>query len=153
MKHIRKLFRIIFGRTAFVVLALLLQIAILVTFFLRLENYMHIVYVVSLFLSAVVIIYIFNEPINSSFKLAWIVPVLVIPVFGVLLYLFVQLQPQTKFTARQAPPFRADGPAARLKCLSKSGILFCDPNAISPALRDPLPAGPGRPKGELYHGT
>ena len=46
MKHIRKLFRIIFGRTAFVVLALLLQIAILVTFFLRLENYMHIVYVV-----------------------------------------------------------------------------------------------------------
>ena len=101
MKHIRKLFRIIFGRTAFVVLALLLQIAILVTFFLRLENYMHIVYVVSLFLSAVVIIYIFNEPINSSFKLAWIVPVLVIPVFGVMLYIFVQLQPQTKFTARQ----------------------------------------------------
>lgn len=45
--------------------------------------------------------YIFNEPINSSFKMAWIVPVLVIPVFGVLLYIFVQMQFQTKLMARR----------------------------------------------------
>ena len=44
-----------------------------------LEEYMHIVYAISILLSAAVIIYIFNEPINSSFKMAWIIPVLVIP--------------------------------------------------------------------------
>ena len=38
---------------------------------------------------------------NSSFKMAWIVPVLVIPVFGVLLYIFVQMQFQTKLMARR----------------------------------------------------
>ena len=44
---------------------------------------------------------ILNEPIDSSFKMAWIIPVLVIPVFGVLLYIFVQMQFQTKALARR----------------------------------------------------
>lgn len=101
MKKLRGLFRIIFGRTAFVVLFMAIQIGILFSAFRWLEGYMHIVYAVSLLLSAVVIIYIFNEPINSSFKMAWIVPVLVIPVFGVLLYILVQMQFQTKILAKR----------------------------------------------------
>ena len=101
MKKMRGLFRIIFGRTAFVVLFMAIQVGILFGAFRWLEEYMHIVYAISILLSAVVIIYIFNEPINSSFKMAWIVPVLVIPVFGVLLYIFVQMQFQTKLLARR----------------------------------------------------
>ena len=101
MKKLRGLFRIIFGRTAFVVLFMAIQVGILFGAFRWLEEYMHIVYAISILLSAVVIIYIFNEPINSSFKMAWIVPVLVIPVFGVLLYIFVQMQFQTKLLARR----------------------------------------------------
>ena len=101
MKRLRKLFRIIFGRTAFVILALLLQIGFLVSLVLRVEDYAHIIYFISVLLSALVVITIFNEPMNSSFKLAWIVPVMVIPVFGVLLYIFVQIQPQVRFTAKR----------------------------------------------------
>ena len=101
MKKLRGLFRIIFGRTAFVVLFMAIQVGILFGAFRWLEEYMHIVYAISILLSAAVIIYIFNEPINSSFKMAWIVPVLVIPVFGVLLYIFVQMQFQTKLMARR----------------------------------------------------
>ena len=101
MKKMRGLFRIIFGRTAFVVLFMAIQVGILFGAFRWLEEYMHIVYAISILLSAAVIIYIFNEPINSSFKMAWIVPVLVIPVFGVLLYIFVQMQFQTKLLARR----------------------------------------------------
>ena len=63
-----------------------------------------------------VIIYIFNEPINSSFKMAWIVPVLVIPVFGVLLYIFVQMQFQTKLMAR-----RLEKKHRRHGCLPEAG--------------------------------
>lgn len=100
-RKLRGLFRIIFGRTAFVVLFLLLQIGILFSAFRWLQDYMHIVYILSVLLSAVAIIYIFNEPINSSFKMAWVVPVLAIPVFGVLLYVFVQVQFQTKILAKR----------------------------------------------------
>ena len=99
MKKLRGLFRLIFGRTAFVILFLAIQIGILFSAFRWLD--MHTMYVVFILLSAFAIIYIFNEPINSSFKLAWIVPVLVIPVFGVLLYIFVQLQPQTKLLTKR----------------------------------------------------
>ena len=101
MKKLRVLFRIIFGRTAFVILFMMVQIGILVGSFRLLEDYVPLIYGVSLLLSAAVIIYIFNEPINSSFKLAWIVPVLVIPVFGVLFYILVQTQLQTKLLAKR----------------------------------------------------
>ena len=67
MKKLRGLFRIIFGRTAFVILFMAIQLGILFGVFRWLEDYVHIIYVVSILLSAVVIIYIFNEPINSSF--------------------------------------------------------------------------------------
>lgn len=99
MKKLRGLFRLIFGRTAFVMLSLAVQIGILFSAFRWLD--MHIMYVVFILLSAFAIIYILNEPINASFKLTWIVPVLVIPVFGVMLYIFVQLQPQTKLLAKR----------------------------------------------------
>lgn len=101
MKKLRLLFRIIFGRTAFVLLFMGIQIGILVGAFRLLEDYVPLIYGVSLLLSAVAIIYIFNEPISSSFKLAWIVPVLVIPVFGVLFYILVQIQFQTKLLAKR----------------------------------------------------
>ena len=116
MKKLRGLFRIIFGRTAFVVLFMAIQVGILFGAFRWLEEYMHIVYAISILLSAAVIIYIFNEPINSSFKMAWIVPVLVIPVFGVLLYIFVQMQFQTKLMAR-----RLKKKHRRHSCLPEAG--------------------------------
>ena len=92
-----------------------IQVGILFGAFRWLEEYMHIVYAISILLSAAVIIYIFNEPINSSFKMAWIVPVLVIPVFGVLLYIFVQMQFQTKLMARRLKKHRRHG------CLPEAG--------------------------------
>ena len=60
MKKLRGLFRIIFGRTAFVVLFMAIQVGILFGAFRWLEEYMHIVYAISILLSAAVIIYIFN---------------------------------------------------------------------------------------------
>lgn len=101
IRKLRKLFRIIFGRTTFVLLFLALQLAFFFGAFKWLTNYMHLVYAVCLLLSAGVIIYIFNEPMDSSFKLAWIVPVLVVPVFGVLLYILVQVQFQTRLLAKR----------------------------------------------------
>ena len=57
MKKLRGLFRIIFGRTAFVILFMAIQLGILFGVFRWLEDYVHIIYVVSILLSAVVIIF------------------------------------------------------------------------------------------------
>ena len=51
--------------------------------------------------SAILTIHILNEKQNASFKMAWLVPVLLFPVFGTLFYVFVQLQTETKIFARR----------------------------------------------------
>ncbi len=101
MKKLKVLFRIVFGRTAFVVLFLLLQIGFLFSCFRWLSNYLVYIYGGMLTLTALVVIYILNEKSNPSFKLAWVIPVLVIPVFGTFLYLFVQFQIGTKWINRR----------------------------------------------------
>lgn len=101
MKKLKVLFRIVFGRTAFVVLFLLFQIGFLFSCFRWLSNYLVYIYGGTVLVTALVVIYILNEKSNPSFKLAWVIPVLVIPVFGTFLYLFVQLQIGTKWINRR----------------------------------------------------
>lgn len=97
VKHGKKgIFRIIFSRTAILVLLLLLQAFMLLFMFKILEKYVVLVYGGTVLLSAVLVIYVVNKEENPAFKLAWIVPILVFPVFGALLYLFVQLQVDTR---------------------------------------------------------
>ncbi|MDO5350714.1 MAG: cardiolipin synthase [Lachnospiraceae bacterium] len=99
MKKMKGLFRIIFGRTAFVVLFLLIQIGFLLSCVRWLSGYLVYVYGGMIVLTVLVVVHILNENVNPSFKIAWMVPVLVIPVFGTLLYLFVQMQIGTKIIA------------------------------------------------------
>ena len=77
--------RILFGRTGVILLLLLLQLGILFMVFSRLQQ--HVIYVYWLFalLSALTAILIINRPGNPAFKLAWMVPITIFPVFGMLL--------------------------------------------------------------------
>lgn len=81
--------------------SLLIQVIILCVTFGWLSEYTVAVYSGFTILGAAVVIYIMNEDINSSFKLAWIIPVLVIPVFGTALYIFVNLQVGTKYIKKR----------------------------------------------------
>ena len=60
--------------------------------FLKLTDY--IIYLYSFFtvLSTILVIYILNKKEDPSFKLAWIIPILLVPVFGCIFYLFVEFQ-------------------------------------------------------------
>lgn len=101
MKKARKLLRIVFGRTIFVVVFLLIQLGILFAGMRWLSEYLIYFYWVYILFGALVVIYILNEDANPSFKMAWIVPVLVFPVFGCLFYIFIQLQVTTKLIAKR----------------------------------------------------
>ena len=100
-KKMRGLLRLIFGRTVFVVLFLAVQLAILIGFTLRLQEYMPYFYGASKVLSLVILLYILNKRDNPEYKISWIVPVLIFPVFGVLFYLFVETQFPTRWMARR----------------------------------------------------
>lgn len=99
MKKMKGLLRLLFGRTAFVMLSLLIQIGFFFSCVRWLSSYMVYIYGGMVVLTALVMIRILNEKVDPSFKIAWLVPVLVFPVFGTLLYLFVQMQIGTKIIA------------------------------------------------------
>ncbi len=96
LKKLKKLLRLIFGRTTLGVLFLLIQIAILFAGFNWFREYLIYVYGGSSVLSALVLIYIISEEGNSTVKLSWVVPILVFPVFGTLFYLFLTFQPGSR---------------------------------------------------------
>ena len=91
-KKWKKFLRVIFGRTAFVMLFLLIQIMVLFGAFKWLGDHIFFVYGGFTLLSALVVIYIINQRQNPVYQLAWVIPVLVFPVFGAMFYIFLKLQ-------------------------------------------------------------
>ncbi|MDT3843343.1 MAG: phospholipase D-like domain-containing protein [Bacillota bacterium] len=95
MRRAKKLLRIIFGRTTFVVTSLFLQAALLGIILMSLTQYSAYLYGLSFFVGAVTLIRILAKEGSMSMKTAWVVPILLLPIFGTLLYLFFKLQPGT----------------------------------------------------------
>lgn len=88
----KKVFGVIYGRSLMVILLLILQVALLVYCVLALEDYMVWVYGIFALISLFVVVFIVNSSGEPDFKLVWMVPIVIIPVFGGLLYLFVHTQ-------------------------------------------------------------
>ncbi len=82
--------RIIFGRTFIVLLFIIIQLGVLFAVFKWLRDYSIFIYGLLVVLGGVVCIYIINRQEDPSFKLSWIIPILVFPVFGTLFYIFIQ---------------------------------------------------------------
>lgn len=101
MKIVKKLSRIIFGRTTLTILSLLIQLLFFYYAMVIFREYVVWIFGGSRILSFIVAIYILNTDDNPSFKIAWIVPVLLMPVFGTLMYLFLQVQLTPKLIKRR----------------------------------------------------
>lgn len=86
------LFRLLFGRTMITVLLILLQIYFIYEVVARVQ-YSQVLKGVFDVLGAVAIIYIINSEENPAFKLTWILPICLFPVFGIAFYLFIMLNP------------------------------------------------------------
>lgn len=96
-----RLMRIIFGRTMFVVTTIGIQLVVLFAAFNWLSDNVFFLYGGFTLLSATIVIYILNKRQNPSYQMAWIIPILVFPVFGALFYLFMELQTEKKMLTRR----------------------------------------------------
>lgn len=101
-KSKRGLLRLVFGRTMFILLFMGLQIGTLVAIYLWLDDqYKAYGYGAFAVVGFILAVRILNEKQNASFKMTWLILVLLFPVFGSLFYLMVQLQMETKIQARR----------------------------------------------------
>lgn len=95
----KSLFSIIFGRSVIVSFLVILQLAIFAVGIFFLAEYFVSAYLIMVLVGFVVVIRIINKPGNPAFKLAWIVPVLLLPVVGASFYLVCQMQLKEKHLA------------------------------------------------------
>jgi len=84
--------KVIFGRTAIIIGIIIVQLLILLWGFSYVQKYIVYAYGVYQFVMVLIVLYIINRPGTPEFKLSWIVPILGIPIFGGLFYLFVNAQ-------------------------------------------------------------
>ncbi len=95
------LLSIIFGRTGIIVLMVLVQIAFLLIGFEFLGKYVFATYWGAEILALILVVHIISKRGNPSFKIAWIVPILTVPVFGALFYVYFNTQFETRALNRR----------------------------------------------------
>ena len=84
MKFIKN---VLFRRSTFLIVAVLVQVLVLIDVIARFNDYFIFFYAANTILSIIVVIIIINNNIHPVYKIAWIIPVLLFPVFGSLFYL------------------------------------------------------------------
>ena len=92
----RKLLKMMFSQIVIVSFLLILQLLLIAISLMRLSEYFLYFDITLKIISLITVIIIINRHSNPTYKLAWVVPILVFPMFGGLFYLFITGQMHTK---------------------------------------------------------
>lgn len=93
----RKLLKMMFSQVTVVSFLLILQLLLIAATLLRISEYFIYFNTFLQIISVITVVIIINRHSNPSYKLAWIVPILMFPLFGGLFYLFITGQMHTKY--------------------------------------------------------
>ena len=83
-----KLRKVLIPRVFIISLTLMLQLIVLIAVILRFNEYFAFFYGASIFLSIIALLWIINDKSNPAYKIGWIIPILLFPIFGGLFYIF-----------------------------------------------------------------
>lgn len=80
---------LLFRRVVLVGVSILVQLLIFVIIIKRFSNYFFIFDTISTIISILAVMYILNSRSDPAYKIAWIIPIMILPIFGGLFYLMV----------------------------------------------------------------
>ncbi len=83
----KKLSGYIYRKTTAIVILILLQLVFLMASLLRMARFFPYIYGVLLLLSIAMLVTVINSDRNPAYKLAWVIPILMMPLFGGIFYL------------------------------------------------------------------
>ncbi|MEG0913243.1 MAG: cardiolipin synthase [Oscillospiraceae bacterium] len=92
---ISKLFKRILSQTFIVAFLLIAQILLIIAVLLKIKGSAIMSLILNV-LSIIVVLHIIGRKENPTFKMAWIVPIMLFPLFGGLFFLLIQMQKLTK---------------------------------------------------------
>jgi cardiolipin synthase len=84
----RVLKKLLFNRAILIALSIILQLITLISVIIQFNDYFIFFYSGSIFLSIAALIWIINSNSNPAYKIGWIIPILLFPIFGGLFYVF-----------------------------------------------------------------
>lgn len=85
--HAKSIFSLLFSKVVIIACLIIVQLIFLVLSVIFLTDYISWLYGVLLILSLMIVIWLVGKDENPSYKLAWVILILVLPVFGGLFYL------------------------------------------------------------------
>ncbi|MGO2265298.1 MAG: cardiolipin synthase [Vagococcus salmoninarum] len=97
------LLKLLTHRAALTVLLLLVQLSLIFAIVLRFQEFFVYFYVINIILSIVIVLRIINARTNPAYKIAWLIPIMLLPIFGTFIYLiFGRLRMPKKLTDKMA---------------------------------------------------
>ncbi len=84
----KAIIKFLYRRIVLISVAIILQFTVLIEIISRFNTYFVYFYWISIFASIVAVLWIINDRSNPSYKIAWIIPILLFPIFGGLFYCF-----------------------------------------------------------------
>lgn len=84
----KAIIKFLYRRIVLISVAIILQFAVLIEVIARFNTYFVYFYWISIIASIVAVLWIINDRSNPSYKIAWIIPILLFPIFGGLFYFF-----------------------------------------------------------------
>ena len=89
-KSHRGILRLIFSRTFLVVILLLLQVLLQVSFLFWFKTFLPHYYIIVLIYTVMIVLYLINSSIDPSAKITWLVIMMILPFLGAVLFGFTQ---------------------------------------------------------------
>ncbi|TXT43864.1 MAG: hypothetical protein FD137_1714 [Spirochaetes bacterium] len=105
-------------RSVFLIVALLVQVCVLAVAIRIFADNFYIFSILSIAASAAAVGWILNDSSKPAYKLAWIIPILIVPVFGGLFYLFLGRVRIGKRLRKDLQEFSSHGSAHRSEDLA-----------------------------------
>jgi len=99
IKFGKKIANNIFSRRFIIILLLILQSILLGISFFMLSQYIRYIYLINLFITFILSVYIVNRRESPEFKIAWLTFMCLFPIFGILYFLYIELSPKWKKNA------------------------------------------------------
>ncbi len=87
-KSKKGLMRIVFSRTGLIALLLLIQVALFAAILYYSREYLPYLYIVDIVFSISMVLYLLNSSHDPTAKLTWLVVIMILPIFGSLLFLY-----------------------------------------------------------------
>ena len=84
------IFSLVFSRLGLILILLIIQIVLLVSIFCWFEEFIPHIYGIATVFSLGMVVYLLNTRIDPTAKITWLIVIMILPVFGALLFLYTQ---------------------------------------------------------------